>query len=86
MFKKSLVLYGLMSLMFPCIDRDLFSTFGPKLKWQKTQEITITQGFFPKTRPIFSQKLKISLEMFSVFLQNVSAIYSNPLMGQNINT
>ena len=30
--------------------RVFFSPFGPKLKRQKTQEITITQGFFPKTQ------------------------------------
>ena len=30
-----------------------FSSFGPKLNWQKTQEITIIQGFFPKIKRLF---------------------------------
>ena len=36
-------------------NRVFFSPFGPKLKRQKTQEITITQGFFPKTQQFFPQ-------------------------------
>ena len=30
-----------------------FSSFGPRLNWQKTQEITIIPGFFPKIKRLF---------------------------------
>ena len=71
------------TLLPAILYRVFFSPFGPKLKRQKTQEITITQGFFLKTQLFFPKNSNFEGKRlnfdknFSSFDQNSRIFFRN---------